>query len=263
MKFIHISDTHLTSDIQPSLYGIDSYFRLEIALRSIDKWHSDAKFVVITGDLCNNVSDFAYAKLQSIVKNYDIDIYPMLGNHDRRDLFEPYFAKFIHEGFVQYVKNIDDKVFIFLDTLVEGKPYGEFCDSRLKWLENQLKRYSKENIYLFMHHHPIACGLYEMDNQANFRTSKEFWKLLGRFKNIKHISFGHIHRIMHSVKNGISMHSTRSTTFQVAYKPNSKVEYLTNEENPTYAIIDIDKDGDTRVHHHEYMNEDRFYLGEC
>ena len=263
MKFIHISDTHLIGDKQPSLYGIDPYFRLEKALDSVYKWHSDARFVAITGDLCDNASDFAYAKLQSIVKNYNLDIYPILGNHDRRDMFESYFSEFKHDGFVQYVKNIDDKVFIFLDTLAEGSPYGEFCNNRLKWLENQLKRHDKKYIYLFMHHHPISCGLYEMDNHANFRTSKEFWSLLSRFKNVKHISFGHIHRIMHSVKDGISLHSTRGTAFQVAYRPDSEKEYLTNEENPTYAIIETDKTGDTRVHHHEYMNEDRLYAGLC
>ncbi len=263
MKFIHISDIHLIDKTQPSLYGTDPYCRLEKALESVKRWHSDAKFVVITGDLCDNASSFAYTKLRSIIENYDIDIYPILGNHDRRDLFELQFPEFIHGGFVQYVKNTDGKVFLFLDTLVESKPYGKFCDNRLKWLENQLKSHTKEYIYLFMHHHPLTCGLYEMDNHANFRTSEEFWRLLAEFKNVKHISFGHIHRIMHGVKNGISLHSTRSTTFQVAYCPDSKKEYLTNKENPTYAIVEIDKLGDARVHHHEYMDEDRVYLGFC
>ncbi len=263
MKFIHISDPHLIGDERSSLYGIDPDFRLKKAFESIEKSHSDAKFVTITGDLSNSASSLAYAKLQTIMKNSKLDVYPILGNHDKREIFKSYFPEFINDGFVQYTKKIDNKVFLFLDTLVEDKPYGELCKNRTRWLQNQLKTYNDEWVYIFMHHHPISCGLHEMDTVANFKTAELFWNMLKPYNNVKHISFGHIHRIMHSYKDGISLHSTRSTTFQVAYKPDDKVEYLTNKENPTYAIIDIDDDGNTRVHHHEYMDEERFYLGEC
>ena len=263
MKFIQISDPHLIGDERASLYGIDPDFRLKKALESIDKRHSDTEFIAITGDLSNDGSNQAYKKLQTVIKNSKLVIYPILGNHDKRDIFKSYFTEFLSNDFIQYVKVIGDKAFIFLDTLVEGKPYGLLCESRIKWLKNQLENYRDKLLYIFMHHHPIPCGLYEMDTMADFKSQKDFWDLLKPYNNIKHISFGHIHRIMHSSKNGMTMHSTRSTTFQVAYKPESKTEYLTNEENPTYAIIDINKEGNTRIHHHEYLNEDRFYLGEC
>jgi 3',5'-cyclic AMP phosphodiesterase CpdA len=263
LKFIQISDTHLIEDWQPSIYGIDPTFRLEKAIESINKWHKDTSFITITGDLCNQASKEVYAKLHAITKNSILPIYPILGNHDNREIFAKFYPELMDDGFVQYVKKIDGKIFIFLDTLVKGKPYGKLCDTRFKWLSIQLQKYKNKPIYICMHHHPIKCGLYEMDNKANFKTSEFFWNLLRKYNNIKHISFGHIHRIMHSTKNGISLHSTRSTAFQVAYRPDSKEEFLTNEENPTYAIIDIDKNNDARVHHHEYLNEDRIYKGLC
>jgi 3',5'-cyclic AMP phosphodiesterase CpdA len=262
LKFIHISDVHLIDEHQPNLYGVNPYFRLEKAFESIKKEHSDAKFIVLSGDLCDNASDFAYGRLFCMIENLPFEVYPILGNHDKKELFLSHFSEFEDGGFVQYVKNIDDKAFIFLDTSVENQPYGQLCQSRLKWLENQLKIHKKKDIYLFMHHHPVNCGLYVMDNFANFKTSKEFWRLLGGYKNVKHISFGHIHRIFHATKNGVSLHSTRGTAFQVAYTPNEKKEYLTNEENPTYAIVDI-QDDSLKIHHHEYLNEDRVYLGDC
>jgi hypothetical protein len=131
----------------------------------------------------------------------------------------------------------------------------------MKWLQEQLEKYKDDYSYIYMHHHPIESGLYEMDNDADLKLSKEFWKLLKNYPNVKHISFGHLHRIMHGIKEGISFHSTRSTTFQVAYQPDSKVEYLTNEEKPTYAVLEILNDNTTRIHHHEFIDEDRFYKG--
>ncbi len=263
MKFIHISDTHLIGDEYHSLYGIDPEFRLKKAFQSIGKWHKDAKFIAITGDLSNDGSKSSYSRLQEIVKNSSIPVYPILGNHDIRDNFREFFPHYVGNDFIQYFKKIEDKIFLFLDSAVENNQYGKLCEERLAWLENQLKIHEEESVYIFMHHHPISCGLYEMDNVGNFKTQDAFWDLLKKYNNIKHISFGHIHRIMHSCKNGISLHSTRGTAFQVALRTDCKEEYLTNEENPTYAIVNINKDGYTRVHHHEFMNEDRIYRGEC
>jgi len=245
-----------------SLYGIDPYDRFEQALKSINKWHSDADFIVITGDLTDCASSSAYASLRSVIKESKIPIYLILGNHDKRDIFFKYFTQFTTDSFVQYTRKIENKVFIFLDTLVEDKPYGELCKLRMKWLENILEKNNDNLVYFFMHHHPMDCGLYEMDNMANFKSSEIFWSLLKKYDNVKHISFGHIHRIMHGLKYGISLHSTRSTTFQVAYRPDKKEEFLSNEENPTYAILQSLEDDSFRVHHHEFMNEDKIYLGD-
>ncbi|WP_458699531.1 metallophosphoesterase [Sulfurospirillum sp. 1307] len=262
MKIIQLSDLHLIGNSDKSLYGINPNYRLKRALESIKKNHSDTEFVVITGDLTDNASLSAYEFLSKIIQDFPIPVYPLLGNHDSRRVFFKYFKDYFTEGFVQYIKKIDDKVHIFLDTLVENQSYGELCNARLRWLKDKLDESKKSLVYLYMHHHPINSGLYEMDNIGDFKSSNEFWNLLKNYKNVRHISFGHLHRIMHSSKYNISLHSTKSTTFQVAFQPNNKIEYLTNEEQPAYAIIEILEDGNTRIHHHEFMNEDRFYLGD-
>jgi 3',5'-cyclic AMP phosphodiesterase CpdA len=261
MKIIQLSDLHLTGENDKSLYGIDSYLRFKLALQSIETWHSDAKFIVITGDLTDNGCPKAYEILSEIIKNSKIPIYPILGNHDKRDIFVDYFPDFINDNFVQYVHKIDEKVYIFLDTLVQNHAYGELCSKRIDWLKDKLEKYAKNSIYVFMHHHPIKSGLYEMDTLGEFKSASLFWNLLKKYQNIKHISFGHLHRIMHGVKAGVQLHSTRSTVFQVAYRPDSKVEFLTNEENPTYAVLECMEDDSLRVHHHEFMNEDRLFSG--
>jgi len=263
LKILQLSDLHLIGENSNSLYGICPYNRLQKALKSIEEWHSDADFIVLTGDLTDDASSGAYTLLEKTIQESSIPIYPILGNHDKRDVFSDYFPEYLTDGFIQYTKKIDNKIFIFLDTLVEDNPYGELCEVRMKWFADRLEEYRENSIYIFMHHHPIDSGLHEMDNMANFKSSKIFWHLLKRYDNVKHISFGHIHRIMHSFKNGVSLHSTRSTTFQVAYRPDSKAEFLTNEENPTYAILESMEDDSLRVHHHEFMNEDRLYIGDC
>jgi len=259
VKIIHLTDTHILGAERANVYGIDVALQLKKALKSIEKYHSDANFIVITGDLVDVATYDSYELLDKILSKSKIPIYLIVGNHDSRDYFSQFFPEFINGKFVQYTQQFEDKNFIFLDTLVEEERYGMMCQDRLGWLEEQLGLHPELSTYLFMHHHPIDSGLYEMDVIADFRSKDPFWEIVDRYPNIKHISFGHIHRIMHAYKGSVSMHATRSTTFQVSYQPDTQLEYLTNQEKPTYAIMDILSDDSARMHHHEYLDERIYY----
>jgi len=260
VKIIQITDTHLLGADRANVYGINPAYRLKRALKSIHQTHSDAKCIVITGDLVHEATSAnAYKILQNIIKKSDIPVYLLLGNHDNRAYFSEQFPKFMHKGFAQYVHKIGKRVFLFLDTLIEGRRYGKLCEERLAWLDAKLSKYKDAPVYLFMHHHPIASGLYEMDHLADFRTAKAFWACVEKHGNVKHITFGHLHRIVHMHKGSVSLHATRSTTFQVAYQPGSKMEYLTNKEKPTYAVMEFGRGESLRIHHHEYLYEKHYY----
>ncbi len=259
MKIIQITDTHLSGVDRGNVYGLNPAYRLKRAIKSINQFHADAAFIVITGDLADVASEGAYGVLLKIIKKSKIPIYPILGNHDMRDAFRKLFPEYFNGGFVQYVQEIEGRAFLFLDTLVEGERYGELCEKRLKWFKKALVKYRKQPLYIFMHHHPVDSGLYEMDVEADFRSKEAFWALVDKRKNIKHITFGHLHRIMHVSRGALSMHATRSTTFQVSYQPHEKLEYLTNRERPTYAVMTLEKDEMLRIHHHEYLDEKVYY----
>ena len=259
MKIIQITDTHLSGVDRGNVYGLNPAYRLKRAIKSINQFHADAAFIVITGDLADVASVGAYEILSKIIKKSKVPVYPILGNHDMRKPFNSAFPEYDDGGFVQYVKEIEGRAFLFLDTLVEGERYGELCEKRLKWFKKALVKYRKQPLYIFMHHHPVDSGLYEMDVEADFRSKEAFWTLVDKRKNIKHITFGHLHRIMHVSRGTLSMHATRSTTFQVSYQPHEKLEYLTNRERPTYAVMTLEKDEMLRIHHHEYLDEKVYY----
>ena len=69
MKFIHISDIHLVSKESPLNGSIPSK-RLEKCLDDILKWHSDAEFCVISGDLSEFAEKKAYQSLKINCKNF-------------------------------------------------------------------------------------------------------------------------------------------------------------------------------------------------
>jgi 3',5'-cyclic AMP phosphodiesterase CpdA len=254
VKFIHLSDTHLLGATSEKLYGLKPAKRLKKAFKNIREHHSDAAFVVITGDMANTGEVGAYTLLKKYINGLGIPVYPLMGNHDSREAFWEIFPEWKGGEFVQYVREIDGRVFVFLDTLVEGEEYGMLCDARLVWLAKQLDHYFDREMYLFMHHHPIVSGLYRMDTVGNFRSTEAFWALLARYDSVRHVFFGHVHRSIQARHQGIPLSSTRSTTFQVSYRPDEKEESLTNTVQPAYSVVSF-READTIIHLCEYLSE--------
>jgi 3',5'-cyclic AMP phosphodiesterase CpdA len=254
MKFIHLSDTHLLGTAGDKLYGLKPAKRLKKAFRNIQSHHADASFIVITGDLTNNGDLGGYQLLKKYADSINIPVLPLMGNHDDREIFWQVFPEWRDGEFVQYVREYNEGVFIFIDTLVGGEEYGVLCDARLQWLKSKLIKYADRQIFLFMHHHPIVSGLHRMDTVANFRSDEVFWKLLSDHGKVRHIFFGHLHRPVQASCHGIMLSSTRSTTFQVSYLEDKKEECLTNTVQPAYSIVKIDDDR-TVVQLCEYLSE--------
>ena len=260
LKIVQISDTHLIGS-NSSLFGIDPSLRLKRAFESILKYHSDASFVVITGDLANAGESMAYEKLKKLMDDFPMSVYFIPGNHDKIENIQRYFDDYKDLKFIQYEKTDTNRAFIFLDSTIEGEEFGGMDRSRLKWLEEHLKINRDKDVYLFMHHFPLISNLPWMDKHANFRSKEDFFNLIEGFGNIKHIFCGHLHRIIDANYKHISISCTRSTTFQVAYRPNCEDDYLTNEENPTYCVAIIERDS-LLLHHHEFLQEELIYPGQ-
>ena len=260
MKIIQITDTHLLGN-NKTLFGIDPKLILKKALVSIEKNHSDAEFVVITGDLTNNGKIEAYSELESLLKDFSIPVHLIMGNHDIKKIYNQVFNRCEDDEFVQYAVEFDNNTFLFLDTSVSNEQFGVLCHKRLTWLGNKLLKNKSKNVYIFMHHFPFNSEMPWMENNANFRNKKEFWDVVLKYQNVKQIFTGHLHRIINANYKGVGVSCTRSTNFQVAFTPNTEEDLLTNKENPTYAVTYIDEDS-VLIHNHEFLDEDKCYLAD-
>ncbi len=260
MKIIHLSDTHLKKG-KFDLFGLDPKKRLRLAIDNINKHHSDADFIVVTGDLTDKGEVETYKVLKDILDNAVPKVYTILGNHDKRENYLKVFDDaFENDGFVQGSFLLNNKAFIFLDTLIPGTCSGDMCDVRFSWFENELKKYESNDVYLFMHHPPMDTGIYLMDI-VGFESKQRMKDILLKNENIKHIFFGHVHRFVSGVYVGKSFNCTRGTNHQVAYQFGREELYFTNEEKAGYSIVEINDDG-ILVNNHEYMDEDRTYLAD-
>ena len=61
MRFIHMTDLHITAKDQP-LYGLSPHARLHAAISCINRDFDDVAFVALTGDLANRGNTRPYVK---------------------------------------------------------------------------------------------------------------------------------------------------------------------------------------------------------
>lgn len=256
MKFIHISDLHLVAHEGP-LNGLVPSELLEACLNDIEKWHADAAFCVISGDLAEFGEKEAYDYLKSRLAQFSLPTFLMIGNHDDRTVFQGVFTDHPQDahGFVQHRHETDAGVFLFLDTKKEGEGEhsGSYCDARLAWLEKELVDVGEKLVYLFMHHPPFEIGIPYVDC-IKLEESDAFKAALSRGRNIAHIFYGHVHRLTYVKWYGFSFTSLPSLNHQIPLSPASVAGEYCNEP-PAYGVVLVDE-GQLSVHFNTFLTRD-------
>lgn len=252
MKFIHVSDLHLVPK-GDRLWGLDPFARLEACLDDIARFHSDAAFVVISGDLAEKGEVLVYRQLKARLADFPIETHVMLGNHDDRSHFQSVFTEGPRDekGFVQSSITHDGARFLFLDTL-KGPPSsaGLYCDQRKAWLKKELARAGKAPVYLFMHHPPFAIQ-HDLMDLIMLDDAEGFLSLL-HGHGVRHIFFGHAHRPISGQFRGMSFSAPPSLVHQLPLVSGS-VATIYSDEPAMYAIVHAHEDK-VLVHMDAYLH---------
>lgn len=265
MKFIHLTDTHLTLPGN-TLYDLNPLTRLQAAVESINSEHADADFCVITGDLTHTAQPEAYAALRETLAQCKVPVHVLMGNHDARETVLEYFPTLPCDsnGFIQYTIDTDAGVFVLMDTVEAGTHAGRYCAARREWLASVLEHAHSQSrdVFLFAHHPPFELGLGAMDDIGMAdEDATALNALLGRYRHVRHLFFGHIHRPISGHWQGISFSTLRGTNHQVAFDMHTTDMIPGSHEPPAYCVVLAEQDR-LIVHYHDFLDDSlRFPLG--
>ncbi|MEP1327319.1 phosphodiesterase [Pseudophaeobacter sp.] len=248
MKFIHISDIHLTIPGE-EMGGLDPHARFARALKDIADNHADAERIIITGDLTHWGEVEAYQALQTAIQDLPCPVRLMIGNHDHRDTFRQVFPKHPVDanGFVNHAETIDGCRFIYLDSTGDKTHAGHFCAARLDWLEAELN--TAPHARIFMHHNPMLLGLPAVDQIGLVAQDRPgFHALIDRFSDrIDFIHFGHVHAHISGRFKGIPFASVPSTGNQSIPDLQEEVFLKGAAMDPGYFVV-LAEGRDTIIH---------------
>jgi 3',5'-cyclic-AMP phosphodiesterase len=252
MKFIHVSDLHLVPK-GDKLWGLDPFARFEACLDDIAKFHHDAAFVVISGDLAERGEVLAYRQLKARLTDFPIETHLMLGNHDDRGHFFSAFPEAPRDpaGFVQSAIAREDSLFLMLDTL-KGPPSsaGLYCAKRKAWLRAELAGAGDRPVYVFMHHPPFSIA-HDLMDLIMLDDAEDFLALLVGHA-VRHVFFGHAHRPVSGQFHGMSFSAPPSLVHQLPLVSGS-VATIYSDEPAMYAVVHASPDK-VLVHMDAFLN---------
>lgn len=243
MKFIHLTDTHVVGG-GVTLYGANPAKRLGLAVDSINAEHADAEQVIVTGDLTNWGDEAAYAAFFAEIERLRVPYAVMMGNHDDSTALHaacPHLPR-DNNGFVQQVLATSAGPFILTDTKTPDGHHGRYCAHRLAWLDQQLTAIDRPAL-LFMHHPPFAVGIRRMDDM-NMSDGEALFAVLDKHRaKVRHMFFGHLHRVVSGSWRGFPLTIMRGLNHQVRLDLDGQPGFPRgNLDQPAYGVVMVDAD---------------------
>lgn len=244
-----ISDTHFVSNNKKLFDQHDTYQRLLDTVRTCNQLKNKPDFYILSGDLIHDDESY-YKEFFEICKNLERPIYPMMGNHDKRDFLKKYIQPELvdEHGYLNYTIKSNSLDVICLDTAIEDKIEGTLNHTSMQWLEKELKNNIEKPIIIFMHHPPIEIGSILFDH-IKCNNGEDFINLISQYKNVSDVIFGHVHCVFQTIINEIEFSSCPSTSIQ--YPIDAKSEKNLNLDNQGYIKLIHFIDGKIRKEHLE------------
>ena len=246
--FLHLSDFHLVEDEIALSRAFNAKYILKNTVDKILDKKSDfgnLDGVIITGDISDDGSIVSYSDAYNILKELNLPLLAIPGNHDLRQPMMNYFAKdtaIQSAEFFDWVYETRDTIVIGLDTLVEGQKHGMLRSESLNLLFKKLNQPTEKNIVLTIHHPPINTGIPFMD-EIGLKNSDALSDCLDAANQPIRILCGHVHGIYQGTLGIHSVVTAPSTCTRFSF--NRRVDSpIGFKLSPTgFAYLDSSKDG--------------------
>lgn len=196
MLVAQITDLHYRVD-GVRLFGVvDAHAALERAIVHLNGLPRRPDAAIVSGDLTNDGDEADYASLAGMLERLDMPVYPIPGNHDRRELMRGSLAftgVLPESGPLCYAVEDGPLRLVGLDTLAEGEVGGRLGPDQLAWLDATLAQAPDRPTLIFMHHPPFATGIDFMDT-IMLEDADLFADVVRRHSQVQAVTCGHVHR---------------------------------------------------------------------
>tara|TARA_Y100000588_G_scaffold279134_1_gene295941 strand:- start:12563 stop:13387 length:825 start_codon:yes stop_codon:yes gene_type:complete len=230
--FVHISDTHLGPDRAYEAFGRRPYDSLSRLLDAIKALPTQPVFVMHTGDVASgsraNLGVAAsYRLAEDQFSSLGVPVYYAVGNHD--DPVEvlklkmgPKTAVFDEsEPIVSYTFEAGQERFVVLHSQgphEEVGAGGKLPAGQLAFLEQQFD--NDRQITVFLHHCPLDLDSDWFRDRVDMKDGETLHQALLPYRDrVRGVFFGHVHRGVQIIRDGIHYNSVSTPFCGLNYWP--------------------------------------------
>jgi Icc protein len=236
LRLMQFTDTHLYGSATESLRGVQTLPALKRALACarMRDWPVDA--MLVTGDIVQD-DPAGYAHFRKLFADFGVPVLCVPGNHDdpaamRRELTG---KPFVLGGVVDMAA----WRIVLLDSCVAGSAGGKLSAAALVELDRALAGAPQRHVMVCLHHHPVAMDSRWLD-QVGLENGEEFWAVLGKHRNVRAVTWGHVHQAFDSLRKGVRLLATPSTCAQ--FIPHAE-QFAVDSQPPAYRTFELKPDG--------------------
>lgn len=240
---LQITDCHLGSQPNEQLLGLNTDESLCDVLQALHANVPNPDLLLATGDISNDGGVESYERFLRFVRQYfpTTPLAWLPGNHD-----DPTNMDQVSEIPIEAHHRVAGWNMILLDSKIPMEEGGALEQRELDRLKTELSKFSDMPTMIFLHHQMLAVGSAWVDQYA-VKNSHAFFEIVDRFKNVKAISWGHVHQEYNSLRKGVALMATPSTCVQFTPKHD---EFQVDTIMPGYRHYKLYPDGrfTTKVH---------------
>ncbi|MEL6772049.1 MAG: metallophosphoesterase [Bacteroidota bacterium] len=246
MIVLHLTDLHLFADPRRTLMGWETEASFETVLAAaLAERRPDA--VVLSGDLAQDGSPKAYARLALRLRPLGCPCLWLPGNHDHAEAMATAFAPFpwMRGGTLDLSRSEanqhDAWRIVTVDSSVRDGDHGGLSACDLQRLDAALRAAPGRRTLVTLHHPPVAVGAAWLD-AIGLHDAAAFWRVLDRHPHVEAVLCGHVHQHLDMTRQSPSGHTVRvmatpATCFQFA--PGT-FDFGLDDQPPGYRWVHLD-----------------------
>lgn len=241
LRFVHLSDTHLSPDPDYTYKNAD-YPALPGAkalVQAVNALPFTPDFILHTGDAAYDPDPAAYPVVKSVLGELKAPVYYLAGNHDDGAIL---IQTMMGQSDLFYAFDSNGVQIICLDSNGGGvtPPAGRITDEQFDWLAEICRVDDPRPLIVAVHHNPLPAGVPWLDDYMSLVNGERLHQaLLPLRERLRGVFHGHIHMNTDILRDGILYTSAASSWYQLHAYPDQNETIADRGAEPGFTLVTV------------------------
>lgn len=245
LRFVHISDTHISHD--PGYNLPEARFSPAEGARQLverlNRLPFTPDFILHTGDVAYDPHPEAYQTARDIFAQLKWPIYYLAGNHDDAAALQSAMIGKPGKADTPFDHTFDMNgvQFVCIDSNgPAAKPAGRLLPKQLEWLDGILSSSDPRPLVVAVHHNVLPTGIPWWDGFMRLQNGEELHELLLKARHrLRGVFHGHVHQAVDQYRDGILYSGVVSSWYQLHSWPGQSDTLGDDDTVPGFNVVTV------------------------